>query len=75
MDLGLTGKRAVVTGSTAGIGYAVAELLAREGAQVVINGRTSARVEAAIAKVRKAAPAAKLEGVAADLTTAEDAVR
>ena len=44
MDLGLSGKRALVTGSTAGIGFATAEALAREGARVIVNGRTEARV-------------------------------
>jgi NAD(P)-dependent dehydrogenase (short-subunit alcohol dehydrogenase family) len=70
MDLGLAGKRAIVTGSTVGIGFATAELLAREGAHVVVNGRTPQRVEAAVAKLRETVPAAKLEGVAADLATA-----
>ncbi len=46
MDLQLTGKRALVTGSTAGIGLAIAESLAAEGAHVIVNGRTTARVEA-----------------------------
>jgi len=45
MDLQLVGKRAIVSGSTAGIGYAIAAALAREGAAVVVNGRTAARVE------------------------------
>jgi NAD(P)-dependent dehydrogenase (short-subunit alcohol dehydrogenase family) len=71
MDLGLAGKRAIVTGSTAGIGFASAEVLAREGAHVIVNGRTPQRIDAALAKLRKAVPAAKLEGVAADLATAE----
>jgi NAD(P)-dependent dehydrogenase (short-subunit alcohol dehydrogenase family) len=70
MDLGLDGKLAVVTGSTAGIGFAAAEALAREGARVVINGRTPARVEAALAELRKAVPKARVEGVAADVSTA-----
>ena len=47
MDLQLNGKTAVVTGSTAGIGLAIASLLAREGATVVINGRTQERVDEA----------------------------
>ncbi len=51
MDLQLSGKLALVTGSTAGIGYAIAESLAMEGARVVINGRTQARVDAALAKL------------------------
>jgi NAD(P)-dependent dehydrogenase (short-subunit alcohol dehydrogenase family) len=51
MDLQLSGKLALITGSTAGIGYAIAESLAAEGARVIINGRTQARVEAALAKL------------------------
>ena len=71
MDLGLAGKRALITGSTAGIGFAVAEALAREGAQVIINGRTRARIEAASAEIRKRVPAARVEGIAADVSGAE----
>jgi NAD(P)-dependent dehydrogenase (short-subunit alcohol dehydrogenase family) len=70
MDLGLKGKRAVVTGSTAGIGFAVARLLAAEGAHVVVNGRTEGRVDAAVAAIRKEAPGASLQGVAADVSSA-----
>jgi len=71
MDLGLAGKRALVTGSTAGIGLAAAEVLGREGAHVIINGRTPQRIDAALAKLRKAVPSAKFEGVAADVATAD----
>jgi NAD(P)-dependent dehydrogenase (short-subunit alcohol dehydrogenase family) len=70
MDLGLRGKRALVTGSTAGIGFATAQSLAREGAQVIINGRTPARVDAALAQLRTAVPGAQVSGTAADLSTA-----
>ncbi|MCU1381967.1 MAG: hypothetical protein JWL71_664 [Acidobacteria bacterium] len=70
MDLGLTGKRALVTGSTAGIGFATARVLAEEGAHVIVNGRTAARVDAAIRAVRAALPGAIVDGVAADLGTA-----
>jgi len=70
MDLQLKGKRAIVTGSTAGIGFAIAEGLAREGAAVVINGRTEKRVESAISAIRKSHPSAELSGVAADVSTA-----
>jgi NAD(P)-dependent dehydrogenase (short-subunit alcohol dehydrogenase family) len=73
MDLELTNKRALVTGSTAGIGFAIASLLAQEGAAVVVNGRTRSRVDAAVAKIRQAAPAADVTGVAADLGTAAGA--
>lgn len=70
MDLGLKGKRALVTGSTAGIGFATAELLAREGAHVVINGRTAARVDAAVQKLRRSVEGAQVSGVAADAGSA-----
>ncbi len=75
MDLGLNGKLALVTGSTAGIGFATAEALAREGARVVVNGRTAARVDAALAELRKAAPNAEIQGVAADVSTAAGCAR
>jgi NAD(P)-dependent dehydrogenase (short-subunit alcohol dehydrogenase family) len=71
MDLQLKGKRALVTGSTAGIGYATAKLLAAEGAHVVVNGRTEARVQHAIAEIRKAHPNASVAGVAADVSNAD----
>jgi NAD(P)-dependent dehydrogenase (short-subunit alcohol dehydrogenase family) len=67
----LRGRRAVVSGSTAGIGLAIAEALAAEGASVVVNGRTQARVDAAIGQVRAAVPDADVTGVAADLATAD----
>jgi len=67
MDLKLEGKTAVVSGSTAGIGYAIALGLAREGARVALNGRTQKRVAAAIASIREKVPHARLEGIAADL--------
>ena len=51
MELGLGGKVALVTGSTAGIGFAIAKSLAKEGAHVYVNGRTKARVNAAIAAI------------------------
>jgi len=73
MDLHLRGKRAVVTGSTAGIGFATAVALAREGAAVVVNGRTQQRVDAAVAGVREEAGrdgGGDVTGVAADLSTA-----
>jgi NAD(P)-dependent dehydrogenase (short-subunit alcohol dehydrogenase family) len=73
MDLGLRSKRALVTGSTAGIGYATARALAREGASVVLNGRTAQRVDEAVAKLRKEAPDAEVRGIALDLATADGA--
>jgi len=71
MDLGLTSKRALITGSTAGIGYATAEALARKGVFVIINGRTPARVQAAIAQIKKSVPGAHVDGIAADVSTAQ----
>ena len=71
MNLELDGKLALVTGSTAGIGYAIAEALAREGAQVVVNGRTRERVQKALQSIRTSHPQAKLEALAADLGNAD----
>jgi len=73
MDLQLAGKRALVTGSTAGIGYAIAESLAKEGANVIVNGRTQRRVDEAISRLKKTNASARLEGLAADLGTSEGA--
>ena len=71
MDLGLKGKLAVVSGSTAGIGFAIANTLAREGARVVINGRTAERVKAAAERIRMELRGAEVTELAADLGTAE----
>lgn len=71
MDLQLKGKKALVTGSTAGIGFATAKGLAAEGASVVVNGRTTERVEAAIHEIRQMLPDAELSGVAADVASAD----
>jgi len=70
MDFGLQGKRALVTGSTAGIGFAAAKAMASEGAQVTINGRTAARVNAAVARLQAELPDSSVTGVSADLGTA-----
>ena len=68
MDLKLTGKIALITGSTAGIGFAIANSLASEGAHVYVNGRTQERVDAAIAAVRSHAGAAQVDGIVADFS-------
>jgi NAD(P)-dependent dehydrogenase (short-subunit alcohol dehydrogenase family) len=77
MDLQLTDRLALVSGSTAGIGYAIAAALAREGARVIVNGRTEAGVESACAAIGKSAGKAPI-GFVGDLSSAavaEDAVR
>ncbi len=71
MKIELKGRKAIVTGSTAGIGRAIAEGLARAGASVVINGRGEQRVAAALQELRALLPKAEFTGVVADLSTAE----
>jgi NAD(P)-dependent dehydrogenase (short-subunit alcohol dehydrogenase family) len=71
MSSELSGKRALVTGSTAGIGLATAVGLAAAGADVVVNGRTEKRVARAVETVRTRVPGALVSGVAADVSTAE----
>jgi NAD(P)-dependent dehydrogenase (short-subunit alcohol dehydrogenase family) len=70
MKIDLSGKTALVTGSTSGIGHAIAKGLAAAGAAVVINGRTQDKVDAAVAAIGKAVPGVKVRGVAADVSTA-----
>ena len=70
MELELKGKIALISGSTAGIGFAIAKRLASEGAEVIVNGRTEERVRDAIEKIEKEVPKAKLRGIAADLGSA-----
>ncbi|WP_341731341.1 SDR family oxidoreductase [Microcoleus sp. EPA2] len=69
MDLKLSGKVALVSGSTGGIGLAIVTTLAEEGATVIINGRTQERVNNAIDQIQQSVPNAKLQGIAADLGT------
>jgi NAD(P)-dependent dehydrogenase (short-subunit alcohol dehydrogenase family) len=71
MDFQLEGRRALVTGSTAGIGFAAARALCRERAAVVLNGRTEARVTAALDRIKAEMPEAAVSGIAADLSAAE----
>ncbi|HEY1376479.1 MAG TPA: SDR family NAD(P)-dependent oxidoreductase [Gemmataceae bacterium] len=71
MDLQLTNKKALVTGSTAGIGFAIASLLAQEGAVVVVNGRSQGRVEDAVGRIKTDNKDAQVTGLAADLGTRE----
>jgi NAD(P)-dependent dehydrogenase (short-subunit alcohol dehydrogenase family) len=71
MDLKLTGKKALVTGSTGGIGFATSLLLAQEGASVIVNGRSTERVQEAVSRIRKEAKNAQVSGLAADLGTRE----
>ncbi len=72
MNLDLNGKLALVTGSTAGIGLAISAGLAREGATVIINGRTKKRVNDAIKQIRDELPEARLEPLVADVSGSGD---
>jgi NAD(P)-dependent dehydrogenase (short-subunit alcohol dehydrogenase family) len=72
MDLQLTNKTAFISGSTAGIGFATAKRLAQEGAQVIINGRSDKRVQQAIQQLQQQVPGAKVSGVAADFSKADE---
>ena len=71
MDLRLEGKLALVTGSTAGIGFAIAGALVKEGASVIVNGRTEPRVKAALKQLQHSGTRGKVEGLAANLGTVD----
>jgi NAD(P)-dependent dehydrogenase (short-subunit alcohol dehydrogenase family) len=73
MDLSLKGRRALVTGSTAGIGYAIAQALAELGAAVAVNGRSRERVDQAIGRLRAAVPGADVMPAVGDVGTAAGA--
>jgi len=73
MDLGLRNRQALITGSTAGIGLAIAQELAAEGAHVTITGRTQGSVDAALDRLRGSVADAQVAGVAADCATVEGA--
>ena len=70
MDLQLHEKTALISGSTKGIGFAIASLLAAEGARVILNGRSEAAIEESRNAILKASPKAKLDGFAGDLSAA-----
>lgn len=72
MDLKLKGKTALITGSTAGIGFAIAERFLQEGVKVYINGRTQERVNEAVAKLQKAYEDAEVSGIAADFSKVDE---
>jgi NAD(P)-dependent dehydrogenase (short-subunit alcohol dehydrogenase family) len=71
MKLQLTDKTALISGSTKGIGFAIASQLAGEGARVIVNGRSEKSLAAALEQIRQVAPKAKVEGFAGDLSAAE----
>jgi NAD(P)-dependent dehydrogenase (short-subunit alcohol dehydrogenase family) len=71
MNIDLSGKQAVVSGSSAGIGFAIARGLADSGAAVVVNGRSAKTTDAAARRLSELVPGAKVAGVAADLSTAD----
>ncbi|QJW88879.1 SDR family oxidoreductase [Spirosoma taeanense] len=71
MDLQLKGKTALVTGSTAGIGFAIAKLLAKEGANVILTGRSQARIDEAIRQIQPEAGGGTLTGVVVDFGRAD----
>jgi NAD(P)-dependent dehydrogenase (short-subunit alcohol dehydrogenase family) len=73
VDLKLSDKVALVSGSTAGIGFAIAQALASEGARVYVNGRTQERVDAAVAAIRLHANPIKVDGIVADFSTSAGA--
>jgi NAD(P)-dependent dehydrogenase (short-subunit alcohol dehydrogenase family) len=70
MKIDLSDKTALVTGSTAGIGYAVAKGLAATGSAVVLNGRGKLRVDEAVARLAREVPGGRVRGIAADVSTA-----
>jgi NAD(P)-dependent dehydrogenase (short-subunit alcohol dehydrogenase family) len=70
MQIDLTNKHAIVTGSSGGIGFAIAQGLAASGAKVTLNGRSQASVDAAKKRLAERAPQAQIDGIAADLATA-----
>lgn len=75
MDLKLTGKKAFISGSTAGIGYAIANRFLAEGASVIINGRSQESLDTAISDLKSIHPSGDVTGVAADFSSVDDVNR
>ena len=75
MDLGLHGKRAFISGSSQGIGYAVAAALADEGVEVVLNGRDAERLDGAVERLQGERPGARVSGLAADFSKPSEVAR
>src|SRR5260370_291823 len=75
MDLRLNGKRALITGSTVGIGFAIAMALAEEGAEVVVNGRSEEKVREAKRRIAAKISKAKIVGITADLSSSDGVTR
>src|SRR5260370_17191744 len=75
MDLQLNGKRALITGSTVGIGFAIAMALAEEGAEVIVNGRSEEKVSEAKRRILAKMSKAKIVGIAADLSSSDGVTR
>ncbi len=71
MNIDLSGKKAIVTGSTGGIGFGIALGLARAGGEVVLNGRDNTKVAAAVMRLKDEAPGSNVRGVASDVGTAQ----
>ncbi|WP_262966729.1 SDR family NAD(P)-dependent oxidoreductase [Methylobacter psychrophilus] len=71
MNLKLTDKTAFISGSTKGIGFAIASQLASEGAHVIVNGRSNEAVDNALKQIRQTVPEAKIEGFVGDFSKAE----
>ena len=72
MDLQVRGKTALVTGSTAGIGLAIAKTLAQEGVEVILNGRNKGRVDALVHQLTAELPGTRFRGIAADFSQVEE---
>lgn len=72
MNLKLQGKTVFITGSTEGIGFATAKSLAREGADIFLNGRTKMKLKAAVVKLQHEYPGVSISGFAADFSKADE---